>query len=58
MPLDNHPASTAWDPQQEPEVWLPAELDLEPEQCWCLIHGRELPCSGCLATAIAREVQP
>ena len=26
----------------EPDVWLPAELDLEPEQCWCLRCGDEL----------------
>lgn len=27
--------------------WPASVLDLEPEQCWCLPHGAELPCAHC-----------
>ncbi len=27
--------------------WLPGGLDLEPEACFCLAHGAELPCTVC-----------
>lgn len=33
----------------EPDVWPLAALDLEPEQCFCLRCGNELPCSTCLS---------
>ncbi len=31
----------------EPDVWPLAALDLEPERCFCLSCGDELPCSTC-----------
>lgn len=39
----------------EPAVaWLPSLLDLEPEQCWCLACGDELPC-GCAERALTAK---
>jgi hypothetical protein len=32
----------------EPDVWPLAALEREPEQCFCLSCGDELPCSTCL----------
>jgi len=37
-------------PTETPEpdcAWPPSMLDLEPEACWCLPHGHELPCVAC-----------
>jgi hypothetical protein len=31
----------------EPDVWPPGSLDREPESCWCLSCGAELPCLTC-----------
>lgn len=31
----------------ERDAWSLADLDLEPEQCFCLQHGDELPCPTC-----------
>jgi hypothetical protein len=32
----------------EPDcAWPPSKLDLEPEVCFCLAHGQELPCVVC-----------
>jgi hypothetical protein len=42
------------EPPSEPDVWLPSELDLEPEQCWCLRCGNELPCA-CLISYAAPD---
>jgi hypothetical protein len=41
-------------PGPEPDVWPLAALDLEPEQCWCLSCGDELPCSTCLSESTHR----
>lgn len=42
------------DPQaSEPDTWTSAELDIEPERCWCLRCGAELPCSDCPPQAIS-----
>jgi hypothetical protein len=31
-----------------PDTWPPGALDVEPEPCWCLACGQELPCPpGC-----------
>jgi len=35
-------------------LWSPSTLDIEPEQCWCLSCGDELPC-GCAERALAAE---
>jgi hypothetical protein len=32
----------------EQDAWTIPELDREPEQCFCLKCGTELPCSSCL----------
>lgn len=37
-----------WDGVPEPDIWLPAELDLEPERCLCLRCHSDLPCLTCL----------
>lgn len=43
-------ADTLTAPTETPEpdcAWPPSMLDLEPEACWCLPHGHELPCVAC-----------
>jgi hypothetical protein len=35
-------------PVSEPDVhWPPDALDREHETCWCLPHGKDLPCGRC-----------
>ena len=35
--------------------WLPSTLDPEPEQCWCLRCGDDLPCACALRQADPNE---
>lgn len=34
--------------------WPP--LDLEPEVCFCLVHGEELPCLACTAPDLTEQL--
>lgn len=36
--------------------WSPGAVDPEPEQCWCLRCGGELPCLSCSPQPVAQPI--